>query len=92
MKNQYWKVSIPHESSGPCYTYDPPFDSEPGYTQGMYLTMNATDWDPDLEIFVHKKGKLFYQGEETADTIKVTPSGLKDATTSHPRISGNPNQ
>ena len=87
-QNQYWTVSIPHESSGPCYTYDPPFDSFPGYDVGMYLTMNSTNWDPDLEIFLHQKDKFFYQDDETVDTIKVKPFELKGVTTGHPRISG----
>ena len=91
-ENQYWTLSIPHESSGPCYTYDPPFDSDPGYIGGMYLILNKTDWDPSLEIFFHKKGKLFYQDHLTYDTIKVENSKLKEVTTGHPRIVGKSDQ
>ena len=36
-----WKQSVPHENSGPCYTYDPPFESDPGYDISMYIRMNS---------------------------------------------------
>ena len=87
--DQYWSISIPHESSGPCYTYDPPFDSDPGFSSSMYLTMNSTDWDPDLRIFLHFKGKFFFVDDgSTADTAEINKSKLKAVTTGHPRISG----
>ncbi len=32
----YWKISVPHiKLSGRCYTYDPPFESMPGWWYGI---------------------------------------------------------
>ena len=90
-QHQYWSVSIPHELSGPCYTYDPPYDSEPGFDSGMYITMKSTEnWDPELEIFLHKKDKLFYQKRYEADTIKIDHANLKSIASGHPKISSKP--
>ena len=89
-QDEYWTISIPHESSGPCYTYDPPVDSDPGFDAGMYMIMNsnATDgWDPDLEIFFHKKGKFFYQDDVTVDTVMIQLSSLRSILSGHTRIS-----
>ena len=55
--DQYWTKSIPHERSGPCETYNPPFPSDPGYENSMFFTLNA--WDK-LEIFLHERNKFFY--------------------------------
>ena len=55
-----WKRSIPHEQSGPCETYDPPFESDPGYEISMFVRMASSSWDPHLEIFLHEKDKFFY--------------------------------
>ena len=88
-KDQYWSISIPHESSGPCYTYDPPFDSDPGFGSSMYLTMNSTDWDPALRIFLHAKGRFFFEANgRTVDTEEIKHSELKAITTGHPRVKG----
>ena len=89
---QYWSFSIPHESSGPCYTYDPPFDSDPGFLNGLYIAFNFENWDPDLDIFLHEKGKFFYQDNWTSDTIRIDQAKLKTVTTGHPRIKGNTNK
>ena len=89
-EDQYWSISIPHESSGPCYTYDPPVDSESGFDAGMYIIMNSKQedgWDPDLEMFFHEKGKFFYQDDKTADTVKVQKPNRKSLILGHPRIS-----
>ena len=89
-EDKYWTISIPHESSGPCYTYDPPVDSEPGFDAGMYVIMNSTaedGWDSELEMFFHTKGKFFYQDDETVDTVKVQLSKLRSISSGHPRIS-----
>ena len=91
-ETKYWEDSIPHETSGPCYTYNPPFDSDPAPSAAMHLTLNATDWNPELEIFLHKKGKFFYQSDETVNTIKLSPSELNAVMSGHPRISGKPNE
>jgi hypothetical protein len=84
-----WSFSIPHESSGPCYTYDPPFNSDPGYINSMYLTLNMEKWEPDLDFFIHEKGKFFYQDAWTMDTTRVDLTKLQNVSTGHPRISGN---
>ena len=88
-QSDYWSSSIPYESSGPCYTYDPPFDSDPGYINSMYLTLNTEKWEPDLDLFVHEKGKFFYQDAWTMDTTRVDLTKLQNVSTGHPRISGN---
>ena len=86
-QHQYWSVSIPHELSGPCYTYDPPFDSDPGFDSGVYITMkSAENWDSELEIFLHKKGKLFYMKHYEADTIKIDHLKLKTMASEGPKI------
>ena len=83
-----WQFSIPHESSGPCYTYNPPEKSDPGYISGILIQLNMENWDPDLDIFIHKKGKFFYQDDWTSDTIKVDQAMLNSLPTGHPRIAG----
>ena len=41
LKNdEYWKIFVPNENSGPCYTYTPPMDSNPGDTNSMYMVFN----------------------------------------------------
>ena len=37
--DRFWTKSIPHEQSGPCETYDPPYDSDPGYDISMFFTL-----------------------------------------------------
>ena len=87
-QEQYWTLSIPHESSGPCYTYDPPFDSDPGQRSGVHITMKSTGkWDPNLSIFLHKKGKFFYQSDSEVDTEMIPLSKLKSKESGHPKIS-----
>ena len=56
--DKYWTKSIPHEYSGPCETYDPPMQSDPGYEISMFLTLK--DLDTNLDIFLHEKDKFFY--------------------------------
>ena len=59
-KDEYWNTFVPHEHSGPCYTYNPPFDSEPGTTVNMHMVLNMSDWDPQLQIFLHNPKSFFY--------------------------------
>ena len=56
--DQYWTKLIPHERSGPCETYDPPMQSDPGYEISMFVTMK--DLNTSLDVFVHEKDKFFY--------------------------------
>ena len=88
-QHQFWTFSVPHETSGPCLTYDPPFDSDPGYMNGIFVRMNSTEFDPKLQIFLHKKSKFFYTDQATYNTIKIEKEKLESVWTGHPRISGN---
>ena len=64
-----WSFSIPHEDSGPCYTYNPPYESDPGYPNSIFLVLSFEDWLEDLDIFLHEKGKFFFQ--DGIEGIKV---------------------
>ena len=88
-QGQFWTFSVPNEISGPCLTYDPPHDSDPGRMMGIFIRMNFTKWDPNLQIFLHKKGKFFYTDNATDNTIKLEEEKMKSVWTGHPRISGN---
>ena len=86
-EEQHWTVSIPHESSDPCYTYDPPQDSDPGHEAGLYITMKSTKkWDSNLSIYLHKKGKFFYQSNFEANTQRIHLSQLKSVKSGRPKI------
>ena len=88
-EDKYWKRFIPHENSGPCETYDPPFQSEPGYATSMYIRLNSSDWDPYLEIFLHEKNKFFYSIHPTYQLIYLDSQKLRATNLSHPRVIGN---
>ena len=81
----YWTRSYPHELSGPCETYDPPYESEPGYEISMYMKMNSSEWDSELDIFLHEKGKFFYStvlrtyNVKLLDAKTLNKSGLQHA-------------
>ena len=83
-----WTFSIPHEDSGPCYTYNPPRASDPGYPNSIFLVLNFENWTKDLDIFLHEKGKFFYQDGSTSDTIRLDQSELENVKTGHPRVKG----
>ena len=80
-----WKQFVPHEYSGPCYTYQPPFESDPGYDISMYMKMNSNDFDEKLQIFLHEQNKFFYSTTSGADTIYLDHNTLKETKMSHPR-------
>ena len=65
--DNYWTKSIPHEHSGPCETYDPPLASDPGYENGMFLTLK--DLDTNLDIFLHEKNKFLYSKNPRSSTF-----------------------
>ena len=88
-EDRYWKRFIPHERSGPCETYDPPSESDPGYEISMYMRMNSSDWDPNLEIFLHEKNKFFYSKVDTYMMIYLDSEKLRAANFSHTRAIGN---
>lgn len=87
-KTDHWTFSIPHEESGPCYTYNPPYESDPGYPNSLFIVLNFKDWDKDLDIFLHEKGKLFFQDKETSDTVRLDQTELQNVATGHPRVKG----
>ena len=90
MLNQtnHWTFSIPHEESGPCYTYNPPTLSDPGYPNSLFIVLNSEDWPKDLDVFLHEKGKLFFQDSWTSDTIRLDKNKLENIATGHPRVKG----
>ena len=83
-----WSQFVPHENSGPCYTYDPPFESDPGYEISIYMRMNSTDWEPNLQIFLHQKNKFFYSTKPNYNIIYLDPETLRKTEDSHPRAIG----
>ena len=66
--DEYWSVSVPNEYSGPCYTYTPPFDSDPGKTVNLYMIFNMSTWDPHLQIFLHDPNAFFYSTNGDVNT------------------------
>ena len=70
-KDEYWKRFIPNEDSGPCHTYDPPQDSDPGRDYYMYMVFNMTSWDPLLEIYLHNKNSFFYSSKPIVNTMRI---------------------
>ena len=80
-----WKESIPHEDSGPCYTYNPPSLSDPGWYYGIEIKPNIdnnhvpeNNWDKDLEIFLHEYGKFFYFKEAAPpNNIRIHTNTLR---------------
>ena len=90
LKNdKYWKIFVPNENSGPCYTYTPPKDSNPGDTNSMYMVFNFTDWDPLLQIFVHDENDFFYSKRKMLNTKIITNKMLNGTNTKYPRALGN---
>ena len=88
-EEKQWKLSFPHEKSGPCYTYDPPMESDSGLRVGIFMTMKLDHWDPNLEIFLHEENKFFYTRNPTRD-IYLDSTKLKRDKTGHPRATGKP--
>ena len=83
-----WEVLVPNENSGPCYTYNPAQDSDPGDTNSMYMVFDSSDWDPLLEIFIHGKNDFFYSKRQMLNTKLITMEMLKEAQTKYPRAPG----
>ena len=86
-----WKTFVPNENSGPCYTYNPPRDSNPGDTNSMYMVFQWDQWDPLLEIFLHEKNDFYYTKKEMYNTVIITPEMLNETNTGtkYPRALGN---
>ena len=87
-QDKYWDVFIPNEHSGPCYMYTPPFDSDPGDTNNMYMVFNFSSWDPLLEIFLHDKKDFFYSKKKMINSKLITSEMLNTTTTKNPRALG----
>ena len=83
-----WKESVPHETSGPCYTYDPPFESDPGYDISMYISMNSNQFDDNLQIFLHEKNKFFYSTKHGYNVLYLDRNVLRNSKLPHPRAVG----
>ena len=93
--DRYWTQSIPHEKSGPCETYNPPFESDPGHEISIFMVLNSTDIDPDLDIFLHRRNKFFYSKKSTYNTKYLDQQEFKQLKSNtildlqHPRVIGN---
>ena len=87
-QDENWEVFVPNENSGPCYTYNPPKDSDPGDTNSMYMVFDSSEWDPLLEIFIHGKNDFFYSKRRMLNTKLITTEMLKEAQTKYPRALG----
>ena len=87
-KDEYWNTFVATEESGPCYTYNPPKDSDPGKAISMYMVFNRTDWDPDLEIFLHDEQSFFYSAKPIVNTKLITADILRKTGTKNPRATG----
>ena len=87
--DKHWRLSAPHEKSGPCHTYNPLDKSEAGPKVGMYIKMKADHWDPDLQIFLHDEDKLFY-AYHLAWYFFLDANKLEEDKLNHPRLKGNP--
>ena len=86
--DKYWTKSIPHEKSGPCETYDPPMQSDPGYEISMFLTLK--DLDTNLDIFLHEKNRFFYSKNVMSSkfTKFLDLEEVKKTNNDHTRIIG----
>ena len=87
--DRYWKRFVPNENSGPCETYDPPFESDPGYAISMFIRFKSGDWDPNLEIILHEKDNFFYSTSPTYMMVYLDSKRLRATNLSHPRAVGN---
>ena len=77
--NEFWNISVPNENSGPCYTYNTPFDSNSQKIGVMRIEFNMTKWDPLLEIFLHDRNEMFYSKVRNLNTKLVPQKYLKKA-------------
>ena len=84
-RNENWREFVPHEGSGPCYTYDPPEDSDPGYDISIYVKFNAKQFEDGLEIFLHQKNKFYYATKHDYDMLYLDHNTLRSTNKDHPR-------
>ena len=83
-----WTVFVPHENSGPCYTYDPPSESDPGLSVSILMRLKTDDWDSDLRIFLHEKNKFFYSIKPAPNIKYLDPKSWNQANIRHLRAIG----
>ena len=71
----YWIKSIPHDRSGPCFTYNPLIESDPGFYYAMTIEpkIDAEKFESErrtlfnnLRVFLHEPKKFFFFKEEEA--------------------------
>ena len=86
--DQFWTRSIPHEYSGSCDTYDPPWKSDPGYEISMFFTLK--DLNASLDIFLHDRDKFFYSRNQMYGkfTRHLDLNEVKKTKNQHTRIIG----
>ena len=83
-----WRQFVPHESSGPCYTYTPQMESEPGFDISLYVKMNANEFDNNLKIYLHEKDKFFYSTRSQEGSLFIDKDSFTKTGNSHPRAIG----
>ena len=83
-----WQQFVPHESSGPCYTYNPQSDSEPGFDISLYVKMNANEFDDNLKIYLHEKDNFFYSTRSQDGSLLIDKESFTKTGNSHPRAIG----
>ena len=83
-----WKQFVPHETSGPCYTYTPQSESEPGFDMSLYVKMNANEFDKNLRIYIHEKDKFFYSTRNQDGSLFIDEESFSRHNNSHPRVVG----
>ena len=87
--DENWRMFVANEESGPCYTYDPPYDSDPGHTNNIYMNFDFTQWDENLEIFLHERNNFFYSKRNIIGAKRITSHMLEETRIKHPRALGN---
>ena len=87
-EDEHWKLSFPNEKSGPCYTYNSPFASEPGLEVGIWVKMKSDHWDPDLIIFLHDENKFFYTGNDAWNDHVLKLHVLEEDKVTMPKAKG----
>ena len=87
-RDEYWSTFVPNPVSGPCHTYTPPFDSDPGKTLNMNMILNMTDWDPLLQIYLHDSNSFFYteNSGKHEQTVYLDAETLRKLPSTHPRV------
>ena len=86
-QNKHWESFVPHESSGPCYTYNPPEDSDPGYDISLYIKLKMEQFEDSLQIFLHPKNKFYYATKHMhrLNMLYLDSKRLRGTDRKHPR-------